>query len=89
MLVLILMSIVVFTGPMGFLLTTRAVWNYSKRVNAHWIIRRIFVSLLSPAGIAISAIFVFTEIPMGPKIVALAGIALNIFVLKREYFRYK
>ena len=89
MLVLILMSIVVFTGPMGYLLTTRAVWNYSKRVNALWIIRRIFVSLLSPAGIAISAIFVFTEIPMGPKIVALAGIALNIFVLKREYFRDK
>ena len=89
MLVLILMSIVVFTGPVGYLLTTRAVWNYSKRVNALWIIRRIFVSLLSPAGIAISAIFVFTEIPMGPKIVALAGIALNIFVLKREYFRDK
>ena len=89
MLVLILMSIVVFTGPMGFLLTTRAVWNYSKRVNALWIIRRIFVSLLSPAGIAISAIFVFTEIPIGPKIVAMAGIALNIFVLKREYFRDK
>ena len=89
MLVLILMSIVVFTGPMGFLLTTRAVWNYSKRVNALWIIRRIFVSLLSPAGIAISAIFIFTQIPIGPKIVALAGIALNVFVLKREYFRDK
>ena len=89
MLVLILMSIVVFTGPMGFLLTTRAVWNYSKRVNALWIIRRIFVSILSPAGIAISAIFVFTQIPIGPKIVALAGIALNVFVLKREYFRDK
>ena len=89
MLVLILMSIVVFTGPMGYLLTTRAVWNYSKRVNALWIIRRIFVSLLSPAGIAISAIFVFTEIPIGPKIVAMAGLALNIFVLKREYFRDK
>ena len=89
MLVLILMSIVVFTGPMGFLLTTRAVWNYSKRVNALWIIRRIFVSLLSPAGIAISSIFVFTQIPIGPKIVALAGIALNVFVLKREYFRDK
>ena len=89
MLVLILMSIVVFTGPMGFLLTTRAVWNYSKRVNALWIIRRIFVSLLSSAGIAISAIFVFTEIPIGPKIVATAGITLNLFALKREYFRKK
>jgi hypothetical protein len=89
MLVLLLMSIVVFTGPMGYVLTTRAVWNYSKRVNALWIIRRILVSILSPAGIAISAIFVFTQIPIGPKIVALAGIALNIFVLKREYFRDK
>ena len=89
MLVLILMSIVVFTGPMGFLLTTRAVCNYTKRVNALWIIRRIFVSLLSPAGIAISSIFVFTQIPIGPKIVAMAGIALNVFVLKREYFRDK
>ena len=89
MLVLILMSIVVFTGPMGFLLTTRAVWNYTKRVNALWIIRRIFVSLLSPAGIAISSIFVFTQIPIGPKIVAIGGIALNIFALKREYFRKK
>ena len=89
MLVLLLMSIVVFTGPMGYVLTTKTVWNYSKKVNALWIIRRILVSILSPAGIAISAIFVFTQIPIGPKIVALAGIALNIFVLKREYFRDK
>ena len=89
MLVLILMSIVVLTGPMGFLLTTRIVWDYSKRVRALWIIRRILVSILSPAGIAISAIFVFTEIPIGPKIVAIGGIALNIFALKREYFRDK
>jgi hypothetical protein len=83
------MSIVVFTGPMGYLLTTRIVWDYSKRVRAFWIIRRILVSILSPAGIAISAIFVFTEIPIGPKIVAIGGIALNIFALKREYFRGK
>ena len=89
MLVLILMSIVVFTGPMGYLLTTRIVWDYSKRVRALWVIRRILVSLLSPAGIGISAIFIFTQIPIGPKIVALAGIALNVFVLKREYFRDK
>ena len=89
MLVLILMSIVVLTGPTGFLLTTRIVWDYSKRVNALWIIRRILVSILSPAGIAISSIFVFTEIPIGPKIVAIGGIALNIFALKREYFRGK
>jgi hypothetical protein len=90
MLVLILMSIVVFTGPMGFLLTTRAVWNYSKRVNALWIFRRVLVTIFSVIGIAIALRgFVFSEIPIGPKIVAIGGIALNSFAFKREYFRDK
>ncbi len=89
MLVLILMSIVVFTGPIGYFLTTKAIWNYSKKRKLLWIFRRVLVSIISPAGIAISAIFVFTEIPIGPKILALAGTALNVFALKREYFRKK
>lgn len=87
MLVLILMSIVVFTGPMGYLLTSRTIWNYSKRTNALWIFRRAVVSILSPAGIAISAIFVFNQIPIGPKLMAMGGIALNVLALKREYLR--
>ena len=67
MLVLILMSIVVFTGPIGYLLTTKAIWNYSKKRKLLWIFRRVLVSIISPAGIAISAIFVFTQIPIGTK----------------------
>jgi hypothetical protein len=89
MLVLILLSIVVFTGPVGYLLTTKAVWDFSRRRTALWIFRRVLVSILSPAGIAISTIFVFTEIPVGTKVVAIAGVALNVFALKREYFRSK
>ncbi len=89
MLVLILLSIVVFTGPVGYLLTTKAVWDFSRRRTALWIFRRVLVSILSPAGIAISTIFVFTEIPVGTKIMAIGAIALNLFVLKREYFREK
>ena len=89
MLILILMSIVVFTGPIGYLLTTKAIWNYSKKRKLLWIFRRVLVSIISAAGIAISAIFVFTQIPIGTKIVATAGIALNLFALKREYFRKK
>ena len=89
LLVTILMSIVVFTGPLGFLLISKVVWNYTNNRKALWIIRRIFVSILSPAGIAVAAIFVFNEIPIGPKLLAMVGIALNVFVLKREYFRDK
>ena len=90
MLVLILLSIVVFTGPFGYLLTTKAVWNFSRRTKALWIFRRSLVSIFSTIGIAISLRgFVFTEIPVGTKVVAIAGVALNIFALKREYFREK
>ena len=50
----------------------------------------MLVTIFSVIGIAIALRgFVFTEIPIGPKIVAMAGIALNVFVLKREYFRDK
>ena len=89
MLVLILMSIVVFSGPLGFLLTSKVVWNYTKSIKTLWIIRRVFVSIISPAGIAVAAIFVFNQIPIGPKLLALGGIAINVFALKREYFRDK
>jgi hypothetical protein len=90
MLVLILMSIVVFTGPVSYLLTSKTVWDYSKEKKALWIFRRVLVTIFSVIGIAIALRgFVFTEIPIGPKIVAMAGIALNVFVLKREYFRDK
>ena len=89
MLVLILMSIVVLSGPLGFLLTSKTLWNYTESRRILWIIRRIFVSILSPAGIAVAAIFVFNQIPIGPKLLAMGGIALNIFALKREYLRKK
>ena len=89
MLVLILMSIVVFSGPIGFLLTSKIIWNYTKSIKTLWIIRRVFVSIISPAGIAVAAIFVFNQIPIGPKLLALGGIAINVFALKREYFRDK
>ena len=89
MLVLILMSIVVFSGPIGFLLTSKIVWNYTKSIKTLWITRRVFVSIISPAGIAVAAIFVFNQIPIGPKLLAMGGIAINVFALKREYFRDK
>ena len=72
-----------------FLLTSKIVWNYTKSIKTLWIIRRVFVSIISPAGIAVAAIFVFNQIPIGPKLLALGGIAINVFALKREYFRDK
>jgi Na+/alanine symporter len=88
-LVMILMGIVIFSGPIGFLLTSKKMWNYSKEKKALWIIRRILVAIIAAAGSLISLMLVFNSLPLGPKLLAMAGFSLNIFALKREFFRDK
>ena len=88
-LVVILMSTVFLSGPLGFLLTSKAVWNYSREKMGLWIIRRVLVVVIALAGSFISFMLVFSQIPLGPRLFIAAAFALNIFVLKREFFRKK
>jgi hypothetical protein len=88
-LVLILMSTVFLSGPLGIIFTSKAVWNYSQKKKALWIIRRVLVVLIALAGSFISVMLISSEIPLGISLVIAAGLALNIFVLKREFFRSK
>ena len=88
-LVLILMSTVFLSGPLGIILTTKAVWNYSQEKKILWMIRRVLVVVTALAGSFVSFMLVFSQIPLGPKLFIAAAFALNIFVLKREFFRKK
>ena len=88
-LVLILLSTVLLSGPLGIILTSKAVWNYSQEKKILWIIRRVLVVLIALVGAFISFMLVFSQIPLGPRLFIAAGFALNIFVLKREFFRNK
>jgi hypothetical protein len=88
-LVLILMSTVFLSGPLGIILTSKVVWNYSQEKKALWIIRRVLVVLIALAGSFISVMLISSRIPLGISLVIAAGLALNIFVLKREFFRSK
>jgi len=83
------MSTVFLSGPLGFFLTSKAVWNYSREKTGLWIIRRVLVVVIALAGSFISFMLVFSEIPLGPRLFIAAAFALNIFVLKREFFRIK
>ena len=88
-LVLILMSTVFLSGPVGMILTSKAVWNYSQQKKILWIIRRVLVVVIALAGSFISVMLVSSQIPLGISLFIAAGLALNIFVLKREFFRNK
>jgi hypothetical protein len=87
LLVAMLLALVIFTGPISIILTSKLMWNYSIQSKPFWIFRRILVSTISPIGMAMALFFIFTPIPLGTKSVAALGFAVNVFALKREYFR--
>ena len=88
-LIVILMGIAFLSGPLGLALTSKLVWNFSKRSKVIWVIRRLIVAMVAPAGITISLMFIFNQVPLVPKLLAVAGFALNMTALKREFFRNK
>ena len=89
LLVAMLMALVLFTGPISMVLTSKLFWNYSRRSKPLWFFRRIFVATISPLGMTVALFFIFTPIPIAPKIMAALGFTANVFALKREFLRTK
>ncbi len=88
-LVVMLMVLVLFTGPISLLLTSKIFWEFTIRNKAVWIIRRIIVVIISFIGMSVELIFIMNQLPRAPKLFALAGFALNVIALKREFLRNK
>ena len=88
-LIVILMGISFLSGPLGLILTSKSVWTFSKRSKSIWVVRRLIVAIIAPAGISVSLMFILNQVPLVPKLLALAGFGLNVAALKREFFRNK
>jgi hypothetical protein len=86
-LVALLLALAFFTGQISLVLTSKIFWNYSIRSKPLWIFRRLIVATISPVGIIVACFFVFIDIPITPKVMAVVGLGLNVFALKREFFR--
>ena len=87
MLVVMLMILVLFTGPISLLMTSKLFWDFTRRNKAVWIIRRVLVSIISPLGMSVEIFFIINQIPLAPKLFAIAGFVLNTIALKREFLR--
>jgi len=87
MLVVVLMSLVLFTGPFSLILTSSLIWEFSRKNKPVWVIRRLLVATISPLGISVELMFIFNQLPLAPKLLAIAGFALNAIALKREFLR--
>lgn len=88
-LVVALMALVLFTGPISLLLTSKLFWDFTRRNKAVWILRRLMVATISPLGMSVELMFIFNQLPIWPKLFAVAGFALNTVALKREFLRNK
>jgi CBS domain containing-hemolysin-like protein len=89
LLISILLGISFLSGPIGLLLTSTLAREFSRNYKALWVIRKLVIVIISLAGISVSLMFILNQIPITPKLLAIAGLALNTVALKREFFREK
>jgi Na+/proline symporter len=89
LLILVLLGISFLSGPIGLLLTSKLAREFSRNYKALWVIRKLVIVFIALAGISVSLTFILNQIPLTPKLMALAGFALNAVALKREFFRDK
>ncbi len=83
--VAIILAIVMFSGPLGILLTINPIWNATLKVPALWYARRILISLLAAVGIIFGFQVLFSGVPFMASIMVMSGMAFNMLAIKLEY----
>ncbi len=83
--VAIILGIVMFSGPLGILLTINPIWNATLKVPALWYARRILISLLAAVGIVFGFQVLFSGVPFMASIMVMSGMAFNMLAIKLEY----
>jgi len=83
--VAIILAIVMFSGPLGILLTINPIWNATLKVPALWYARRILISLLATVGIIFGFQVLFGGVPFMASIMVMSGMAFNMLAIKLEY----
>ena len=83
--VAIILAIVMFSGPLGILLTINPIWNATLKVPVLWYARRILISLLAAIGIIFGFQVLFSGVPFMASIMVMSGMAFNMLAIKLEY----
>ena len=81
----IILAIVMFSGPIGILLSINPIWKATLKIPALWYARRAFISLLALIGIGVGFLVLFSGIPFIASLMVISGVALNVLAIKLEY----
>lgn len=85
-LVVIILVISVFSGPIALFLTWLPVLNRESTSNGAALIRRIFVTFLAVIGSFVSFNLFISSAGFAPTLMAIFGSLTAFFAVKREYF---
>jgi hypothetical protein len=83
-LVLIMFSILMLSGPINIGLTNRRLQEFAASRKGLTIVRRLLFLAIAVVGIFIAIIFMYETTPLAPKLFALIAFAGNFYALKRE-----
>jgi hypothetical protein len=85
LLVVIILAVVMFSGPLGILLTINPIWNATLKIPALWYARRILITLFAAIGIIFGFQVLFGGVPLMASLMVMSGMAFNLVAIKLEY----
>ena len=85
LLVVIILAVVMFSGPLGILLTINPIWNATLKIPALWYARRILITLFAAIGIIFGFQVLFSGVPLIASLMVMSGMAFNMIAIKLEY----
>jgi hypothetical protein len=83
-LVLVMFSILMLSGPINIGLTNRRVQEFAASRKGLTAVRRLLFLAIAVVGIFIAITFMYETTPLAPKLFALIAFAGNFYALKRE-----
>ena len=85
LLVALILAIVMFSGPLGILLTINPIWNATLKIPALWYARRILITVLAAVAFVFGFQVLFSGIPLMASLMVMSGMAFNLVAIKLEY----
>jgi len=85
LLVALILAVVMFSGPLGILLTINPIWYATLKIPALWYARRILITVLAAIAFVFGFQVLFSGIPLMASLMVMSGMAFNLVAIKLEY----
>ena len=85
LLVVIILAVVMFSGPLGILLTINPIWNATLKVPGLWYARRVVITFFAAIGVIFGFQVLLGGIPFMASLMVISGMAFNVIAIKLEY----